>query len=78
MSQVIAAIDWVVQHRTDGGLNIRVLNLSFGTNATQDYRIDPLAYAVEVAWRKGIVVVTARQLGRPRRRRSPIRPPIRT
>ncbi len=59
VSQVIAAIDWVVQHRTDGGLNIRVLNLSFGTNATQDYRIDPLAYAVEVAWRKGIVVVTA-------------------
>jgi len=59
VSQVIAAIDWVVQHRNSGGLHIRVLNLSFGTDATQDYAVDPLAYAVEVAWRKGIVVVTA-------------------
>ena len=30
--QMIAAIDWVVQHRNDDGLNIRVLNLSYGTN----------------------------------------------
>jgi serine protease AprX len=59
VSQVIAAIDWVVQHRRDNGLDIRVLNLSFGTDGTQDYRFDPLAYAAEVAWRKGIVVVTA-------------------
>jgi subtilisin family serine protease len=59
VSQVIAAIDWVVQHRRDNGLNIRVLNLSFGTDGEQDYRVDPLTYAVEVAWRKGIVVVVA-------------------
>jgi hypothetical protein len=59
VSQVIAAIDWVVQHRRDNGLNIRVLNLSFGTDGVQDYRLDPLAYAVEVAWRKGIAVVVA-------------------
>jgi serine protease AprX len=59
VSQVIAAIDWVVQHRNTDGLNIRVLNLSFGTDGTQDYRLDPLAYAAEVAWRKGIVVVVA-------------------
>ena len=59
VSQVIAAIDWVVQHRDRDGLNIRVLNLSFGTDGTQDYRLDPLAYAAEVAWRSGIVVVTA-------------------
>ena len=59
VSQVIAAIDWVVQHRRDNGLNIRVLNLSFGTDSDQDYRVDPLAYAVEIAWRKGIVVVVA-------------------
>ena len=59
VSQVLAAIDWVVQHRHDDGLNIRVLNLSFGTNGVQDYRLDPLTYAVEVAWRKGIVVVAA-------------------
>jgi serine protease AprX len=59
VSQVIAAIDWVVSHRRDRGMNIRVLNLSFGTDGTQDYRIDPLAYAAEVAWRHGIVVVVA-------------------
>src|ERR687891_1621158 len=59
VSQVLAAIDWVVQHRRDGDLNIRVLNLSFGTDGVQDYVLDPLTYAVEVAWRKGIVVVVA-------------------
>ena len=59
VSQVIAGIDWVVQHAKDPGMNIRVLNLSFGTNSTQDYTLDPLAYAAEVAWRKGIVVVTS-------------------
>lgn len=59
VSQVMAAIDWVVQHRNDEGLDIRVLNLSFGTDGTQDYRLDPLAYAAEVAWRHGIVVVVS-------------------
>ncbi len=59
VSQVIAGIDWVVQHAKDPGLNVRVLNLSFGTNGVQAYTLDPLAYAVEVAWRSGIVVVTS-------------------
>jgi serine protease AprX len=59
VSQVLAAIDWVVQHRNTDGLNIRDLNLSFGTDGVQDYRVDPLAYAVEQAWREGIVVVVA-------------------
>jgi serine protease AprX len=59
VSQVIAAIDWVVQHRDDNGMNIRVINLSYGTNTTQPYGIDPLAYAVEQAWKAGIVVVAA-------------------
>ena len=59
VSQVIAAIDWVIQHRTDNGLNIRVINLSYGTNSTQNSDVDPLSYAVEQAWRKGIVVVAA-------------------
>jgi serine protease AprX len=59
VSQVIAAIDWVVQHAHDPGLNIRVINLSYGTNSTQSYRIDPLATAAEQAWKHGIVVVTA-------------------
>jgi serine protease AprX len=59
VSQVIAAIDWVVQHRQDNGMDIRVINLSYGTNSTQPYSIDPLAYAVEQAWKAGIVVVAA-------------------
>ena len=59
MSQLIAAIDWVVQHRRDNGLNIRVLNLSLGTDSVQSYSLDPLMYAAEVAWRQGIAVVVA-------------------
>jgi serine protease AprX len=64
VSQVLAAIDWVVQHAHDpnggpGGLNIRVLNLSYGTDSAQSATIDPLAHAAEVAWRNGIVVVAA-------------------
>jgi serine protease AprX len=59
VSQVIAAIDWVVQHRSDNGLDIRVINLSYGTNSTQSADVDPLSYAVEQAWANGIVVVAA-------------------
>jgi serine protease AprX len=59
VSQVIAAIDWVVAHRRDPGFNIRVLNLSFGTDSTQNPSVDPLCFAVENAWRAGIVVVVA-------------------
>jgi serine protease AprX len=59
VSQVIAAIDWVVQHAHDPGMNIRVLNLSYGTNTSQPYTVDPLAYAAEMAWKQGIVVVAA-------------------
>jgi len=59
VSQVIAALDWVVQHRNDEGMKVRVVNLSFGTESTQSYLLDPLAHAAEVAWRKGIVVVVS-------------------
>jgi serine protease AprX len=59
VSQVIAAIDWVVQHAHDPGLDIRVINLSYGTNSLQDPAIDPLAYAAEQAWKHGILVVAA-------------------
>ncbi len=57
VSQVVAAVDWVVAHRADH--NIRVLNLSYGTDSTQASTRDPLAHAVENAWRAGIVVVVA-------------------
>jgi serine protease AprX len=59
VSQVIAAIDWVVKHAHDGGRNIRVLNLSYGTDSVQAADVDPLSYAVERAWKAGIVVVAA-------------------
>ena len=60
VSQVIAGIDWVVAHRNDDPRNpIRVLNLSYGTDGVQDYRLDPLTHAVQNAWRAGIVVVVA-------------------
>jgi len=59
VSQVVAAIHWVVQNRRANGLNIRVLNLSYGTDAEQLWTADPLAHAVDIAWRKGIVVVVS-------------------
>jgi serine protease AprX len=59
VSQIIAAIDWTITHRNDAGLNIRVINLSFGTDSLQDPKYDPLSYAVEAAWRAGIVVVVS-------------------
>jgi serine protease AprX len=60
VSQVIAAIDWAVAHRNDDRASpIRVINLAYGTDGTQDYRVDPITFAVENAWRKGIVVVAA-------------------
>jgi serine protease AprX len=59
VSQVIAAINWVDQHAHTDGLNIRVLNLSYGTDSAQPYTVDPLAYAAEQAWKHGILVVVA-------------------
>ena len=53
----MAAIDWVVTNRASH--NTRVINLSYGTDSTQGYQLDPLAHAVESAWRAGIVVVVA-------------------
>ena len=59
VSQMIAAVNWVVQHKTDNGMNIRVINLSYGTNTNQSWASDPLSFAVEQAWKAGIVVVVA-------------------
>ncbi len=59
VTQVIAAINWVVDHKNDPGMNIRVLNLSYGTNSTLAYELSPLAFAAERAWKAGIVVIVA-------------------
>jgi serine protease AprX len=57
VSQVLAALQWVVSFRSL--YNITVLNLSLGTDSTDSYRTDLLNYAVEQAWKAGIVVVVA-------------------
>jgi serine protease AprX len=60
VSQVIAAVDWVVEHRNDDSANpIKVINLSYGSGGTPQNWNDSLGYAVEKAWRSGIVVVAA-------------------
>ncbi len=59
VSQVIAAIDWVVQNRNANGMNIRVLNLAYNTTSRQNYVNDPLSKAIENAWNHGIVVVVS-------------------
>jgi serine protease AprX len=57
VSNILAAIQWVVSFKER--YNIRVLNLSLGTDSTQDWRVDPLNYAVERAWAAGMTVVVA-------------------
>ena len=57
VSVVIAALQWIIANEQQD--NIRVLNLSFGTDSTQPYSVDPLDYAVEQVWNSGIVVVAA-------------------
>ncbi|WP_213450259.1 S8 family serine peptidase [Rhizomonospora bruguierae] len=60
VSQVIAAIDWVVQHKNDDpGYPIRVLNLSYGTGGNPVPWTDPVQAAAEQAWQSGILVVAA-------------------
>ena len=59
VAQVIAGIDWVIEHKNDNGLNIRVLNLSLGVAGVSTNQGDPLSIAVERAWAAGIVVVAA-------------------
>jgi serine protease AprX len=60
VSQMVAAIDWVVQNRNHDPANpIRVLNLSYGTGGMSGWTVDPLMFAVEQAWQAGIVVVVA-------------------
>ncbi|MDQ6748997.1 MAG: S8 family serine peptidase, partial [Candidatus Dormibacteraeota bacterium] len=48
-----------VQHKSDNGMNIRVLNLSFGTDSQLPYTSDPLAIAAEAAWHRGIFVTAS-------------------
>ena len=59
LSRLLLAIDWVVRNRSRDDMNIRVLNLAFGAPTDGTYRDDPIAFAVEQAWHRGIVVVAS-------------------
>jgi serine protease AprX len=57
VSKILAGIQWAVLNKD--AYNIRVLNLSLGSDSSQDYRLSPLNFAVERAWLAGIVVVAS-------------------
>jgi serine protease AprX len=57
ISNVIAALDWVVTNRA--AYNIRVVNLSVGAAVTESYTTDPLTLAAKRVVDEGVVVVTA-------------------
>ncbi len=57
--RVLMALDWVRRNRRAGGLRIRVLNLSLGVDLRRSYVREPLAYAAERLWNRGITVVAA-------------------
>jgi serine protease AprX len=62
VSNVIAALQWVVAFKNIYGID--VLNLSLGTDSTQPYMLSPLDFAVEKVWQSGVVVdVSASNLG---------------
>jgi len=63
VSSILRGIGWVVAHQ--GQFNIRIINLSFGAIPQGSYRTDPLAAAVEVATKRGILVVAAAGNGGP-------------
>jgi serine protease AprX len=56
-SAVMAGILWAIAHRAQ--YNIRVMNLSLGSDPVAPTDFDPIAQAVEAAWRSGITVVCA-------------------
>lgn len=57
ISNVIAALDWVVANGAT--FNIRVVNLSVGAAVTQSYRTDPLTLAAKRVVDRGVIVVSA-------------------
>jgi serine protease AprX len=56
-SDVIAAAEWIYQHRAD--YNIRVANFSLHSVMPSNFTKDPLDRAVEKLWFGGVVVVAA-------------------
>jgi serine protease AprX len=56
-SKVLDGLNWIYHNRTQ--YNIRVLNLSLGSEVQSNYWDDPINQAVSKLWEAGIVVVTS-------------------
>jgi serine protease AprX len=57
LGQVLTGLDWIRSHRREH--DIRIVNLSLGTDESDDYRHDILAWAAEQLWNAGIAVVAS-------------------
>lgn len=57
VSNVLAGIQWAVAFKDTYGID--VLSLSLGTDSSLGTRLSPLNFAVEQAWKAGIVVVVS-------------------
>ncbi|MDP9433284.1 MAG: S8 family serine peptidase [Actinomycetota bacterium] len=57
VSAVLYAMQWIASAKERTG--IRVLSLSWGTRSTAAPSVDPLNYAVQRLWERGIVVVAS-------------------
>ncbi|HZU79163.1 MAG TPA: S8 family serine peptidase, partial [Acidimicrobiales bacterium] len=57
LATIIAGVGWTVAN--EAALHIGVLNMSLGYQPIASTAVDPLDFAVEQAWRAGIVVVTS-------------------
>jgi len=55
VSSVLAGLEWIAANRAR--YNIRVVNLSYGTDSTAALAKDPLNHAVQRLWRAGVLVV---------------------
>jgi serine protease AprX len=59
VTQVIAAVNWVVAQHTSGVQDVDVLLLAYSAGGDLPFSMDPLVLAVERAWLSGITVVVA-------------------
>ncbi len=57
ISSILRGIEWVLAHQAQ--FNIRIINLSFGAIPQGSYKTDPLAAGVEIATKRGMLVVAA-------------------
>jgi serine protease AprX len=60
VTQMIAAIDWVVKNRNHDPANpIKIITLAYGTGGKPDVWSDPMSLAVQQAYKAGITIVAA-------------------